>query len=75
MLRTICLNDIQVGQTFTVRDILCTGNTRRRLSDLGIIPNTKVECIGKSPLGDPTALLIRGVVYALRNEDLACILV
>lgn len=44
---------------------------RRRLQDLGLINGTKVECISKSPMGDPTAFLIRRAVIALRKED-AC---
>ena len=42
---------------------------RRRLLDIGLIPGTRVECIGKSPGGDPKAFLIRGAVIAIRAED------
>ena len=40
-----------------------------RLTDMGIISGTKIECIMKSPLGDPAAFLVRGTVLSLRNED------
>ena len=42
---------------------------RRRLQDIGLIEGTVVECVGKSPLGDPCAYVIRGAVIALRSED------
>lgn len=40
-----------------------------RLRDLGLIEGTRVECLMKSPLGDPSAYLIRGAVIALRRSD------
>jgi len=42
---------------------------KRRLQDLGLIEGTKVVCLQKSPLGDPTAFSVRGAVIALRVED------
>ena len=42
---------------------------RRRLLDIGLTPDTRVECVGKSPAGDPKAFLIRGAVIAIRKED------
>lgn len=48
---------------------------RRRLQDLGLVPETVVTCVFKSPWKDPSAYLIRGAVIALRNEDADGILV
>ena len=48
---------------------------RRRLQDLGLIEGTRVECLQRSPSGDPTAYLIRGAVIALREEDSSKIMV
>ena len=45
------------------------GAMRRRFLDLGLIENTLVECIGRSPMGDPSAYLIRGAVIAIRAEN------
>lgn len=42
---------------------------RRRLLDLGLVPGTRVECVGQSPGGDPKAYLIRGAAVAIRGED------
>ena len=69
------LKDIAPGQSALVTALLATGSMRRRLLDIGLIENTQVECIGRSPLGDPSAFLIRGAVIALRGEDCENILV
>lgn len=69
MNQALCLNDINPGQTATVKELLSTGSIRRRLLDIGLIENTEVECLGRSPGGDPSAFLIRGAVIAIRSED------
>lgn len=64
-----CLYDIKPGQHATVKALLSQRDMRRRLMDLGLTPGTKVECVGRSPFGDPGAFLIRGAVIALRKKD------
>ncbi len=63
------LSDILPGQRATVKALLSRDGMRRRLMDIGLVPETKVECVGQSPSGDPRAYLIRGAVIALRRED------
>jgi ferrous iron transport protein A len=63
------------GQTAKVKQLLMAGSIRRRLQDIGLIEGTEVECLQRSPAGDPTAYLIRGAVIALRSEDSANILI
>ncbi len=63
------LNNIEIGKAARVSRLFTKGSMRRRLLDIGITENTKIECIGASPLGDPRAYLIRGAVIALRNDD------
>ncbi len=69
MNETGTLNSLKVGQTATVKKLRSTGSMRRRLQDIGLIEGTQVECLQKSPSGDPIAYLIRGAVIALRQED------
>ena len=52
-----------------LKEIKSSSDLRRRLLDIGLINNTKIECVGQSPSGDPKAFLIRGAVIALRSED------
>lgn len=71
----MCLNDINPGQRALVGELKASGGMRRRLMDLGLTAGTPVECVGRSPGGDPRAYLIRGAVIALRGEDCRGILV
>lgn len=64
-----CLNEINPGEIAYITSIGCPYAMRRRLFDLGLVEKTRIECIGRSPFGDPTAYLIRGAVIALRRED------
>lgn len=63
------LNEIHPGQRAVVNGLESTGSMRRRLLDIGLIRDTEVECVGRSPGGDPSAFLIRGAVIAIRSED------
>ena len=58
-----------------MKELVSTGSIRRRLLDIGLVENTEVECLGRSPAGDPCAYLIRGAVIAIRSEDCRNILV
>ena len=69
------LNNIKPGEHAVVAKLLSKGSMRRRLLDIGLIENTDVECLGRSPGGDPTAFLIRGAVIAIRSEDCSDILI
>ena len=51
------------------------GDLRRRFMDIGLVEGTPVECLRKSPAGDPKAYLIRGAVIAIRKEDAATVMV
>ncbi len=64
----ISLNRIVPGERATVKAV-CGGEIKRRLMDIGLVENTEIECVGKSPLGDPAAYLIRGAVIAIRSDD------
>ena len=69
------LNSIDVGEYAEIAELLTQGSMRRRLLDIGLTPDTRVECVGKSPAGDPRAFLIRGAVIAIRKEDCEEILI
>ncbi len=74
MNEAICLNHLKPGEKAIVKELRTTGSMRRRLLDIGLVDNTQVECLGRSPGGDPSAFLIRGAVIAIRSEDCAGIL-
>lgn len=63
------LNELQPGHQAIVESLTSTGSMRRRLLDIGLVNNTVVACLGRSPSGDPSAYLIRGAVIAIRSDD------
>lgn len=69
------LSDIAPGKRAAVCDIVAEESMARRLMDIGMVQGTEVECLMKSPLGDPAAYLIKGAVIALRREDAGTVLV
>ncbi len=69
------LFDLKKGQKCLIDKILTNGSMRRRFLDIGLTPNTLVECVNISPQGDPKAFLIRGAVIAIRREDCKNILI
>ena len=69
MAHSFCLSDLRPGQRGIVEALHSTGAMRRRLLDIGLVEDTNVECLGRSPGGDPAAFLIRGAVIAIRDSD------
>lgn len=67
-------NEFTLDMTSPGEKVIMTGTKaesgmRRRLRDIGFCDGEVVECIMKSPLGDPSAYLVRGTLIALRKED------
>ena len=69
------LDKIKEGDTVTVREVTSLQPMRRRLLDLGFLCGTPVSCVMKSPLGDPSAYLVRGMLVALRSDDAKAVMV
>ncbi len=63
------LSTLEVGCRAEVESLTSLGAIRRRLLDVGLVEGTIIECLMRSPGGDPVAYLIRGAVIALRLED------
>ena len=74
-MREVSLTNIPVGTRAIVKELLTIGSIRRRLQDIGLIEGAEVECLYKSPPGDPIAYQIRGAVIALRIEEVEKIIV
>ena len=75
MFEQLSMNTLLDGQSALVSRVDAEPSMRRRLLDIGLIEGTDVECLQRSPAGDPVAYLIRGAVIALRAEDASQILV
>lgn len=75
MSKLISMDKTEINTPAIVRTINAPDGIRRRLTDIGLTENTKIECIGRSPMNDPSAYLICGAVIAIRAADCTGILV
>ena len=62
-----CMAEMQIGMSAVVVEICTDSGLRRRLQDMGLITGSVFTCVGRSPLGDPSAYRIRRRVVALRK--------
>ena len=69
------LSALAAGQTARVAEVRVEGALRRRLFDLGLIPQTVVTQRCTAPGGSPIAFLVRGAAIALRRCDASHIFV
>lgn len=63
------LTNAVIGTKVKVISLQATGLLRRRMLDLGLVPDTEIDVIRQSPLGDPIAYGIKGAQIALREEE------
>mgnify|MGYP000990091639 CR=1 FL=1 len=63
------LRKIQVNQRCRIKAIEASGELGRRIRDMGLIPGTEAQVVGKAPLRDPVALRLRGFTLTMRNNE------
>ncbi len=49
MMQMITLNKLNINTCGQIEDLVCGGSLRRRLLDLGLVKNTKIKPVFKSP--------------------------
>lgn len=63
------LSELKQGQTATVLAIEgLSGEVRKKLMVMGILPNTSVRLVRRAPMGDPLQIEARGVSLAVREK-------
>ncbi|RAU99251.1 FeoA family protein [Paenibacillus sp. YN15] len=65
----IPLSEAKTGSVLLLTRIEVQGVMRRRLLDLGFVPQNEVEVLQRSPLGDPVAFRVNNTTIALRKEE------
>ena len=64
------LSELKKGERGVISSVcLAEGKAKDRLRAMGFSEGTRVEMSVRSPLGDPTAYLIKGSVIALRESE------
>lgn len=74
-METIPLTNLKMHSTGFIKEINCKNTIKRRLLDLGLIPNTPITPIMQSVPGDPIAYEVRKTILAIRKQDAEKILV
>jgi ferrous iron transport protein A len=69
------LRKLAVNEKARIISITACGEMSRRLRDMGLVPGTEVEVVGRAPLRDPVALRLRDFTLTLRNNEADCIMV
>lgn len=69
------LNNLSLNESAFILENNVKGKNKRHLTNLGLSSKNKIECLYKSPLGDPTAYMIKNVIIAIREEDSKNILI
>ncbi|MCD8026598.1 MAG: ferrous iron transport protein A [Clostridiales bacterium] len=75
MQKECTLNNLPLNKRVSVKKIICGEAIKNRIFDLGILENTIITPLFKSPFGDPKAYLVKNAVIALRNKDCENIIV
>jgi len=66
---TLGMRHMQKKQTGTITSILANGELGRRIRDMGLVPGTKIQIMGRAPLLDPVAVRAMGFTLSLRNNE------
>jgi ferrous iron transport protein A len=75
MSATMCLRYLKINQKARIKNIVAQGEVGRRIRDMGLVPGSEIQVIGRAPLKDPVALRIKDFTLTLRNNEADHILV
>ena len=65
------LDQITPGKEVIIETVGGEGLLRKRLLEMGLTPNTRIEVRKVAPMGDPMEVYLRSYVLTLRKEDAA----
>lgn len=63
------LDKLPLEESAVISSIDCNDCLINRIYDMGILADTVITPLYRSPFGDPTAFLVKNAVIALRNKD------
>lgn len=69
------LNDIECGHAARVVYVKGQGSLKKRILDMGMVPDVLVTVIRKALLGDPIELNLKGYNLSLRQKEAETIVV
>ncbi|MFW5488477.1 MAG: FeoA family protein [Desulfovibrio sp.] len=69
MSKMIGLRQLGKGQKAVIVSVNAAGELGRRIRDMGLIPGSDIEVVGRAPLKDPVALRLKNFTLTLRNNE------
>lgn len=66
---------LSVGERVRIVSVGGERGFRRRLLELGFLPDVEIALVGVAPLGDPLDVRLRGCRYSLRRAEAEAIVV
>ena len=69
------LAELTLGARATVDQVGGERTVRRRLLELGLLPQTEIRLMHVAPLGDPLSLRIRNTTLSIRRAEAEQILI
>ncbi|MCD6585749.1 MAG: ferrous iron transport protein A [Desulfobacteraceae bacterium] len=63
------MRQMRKKQSGTITSILADSELGRRIRDMGLVPGTKIQIMGRAPLYDPVAVRAMGFTLTLRNKE------
>ncbi|MDQ1335330.1 MAG: ferrous iron transport protein [Thermodesulfobacteriota bacterium] len=75
MKKVIKMREMSDNQDGIIKKVAATGDTGRRLREMGLVPETAIKIQGRAPLRDPVAVKLRDFVLTLRNNEASSIFV
>lgn len=69
MNKNCTLNNLPLDKSGIISSIKCKEYLINRIYYMGILENTIIKPLYRSPFGDPTAYLVKNTVIALREKD------
>lgn len=65
------LKDLKAGQRAVVVRVGGSGQVKRRMMDMGMVPGSEVEVVRVAPFGDPIEFSVKGYSLSLRKTEAA----
>ncbi|GAA5646552.1 MULTISPECIES: FeoA family protein [Vibrio] len=63
------LSELKQGESATIVALdQLSGEIRKKLMVMGLLPNTDVKLVRRAPMGDPLQVEVRGVSLAVREK-------
>ncbi len=67
------LDKLSLNEEVVIKAVKTNYALKRRLYELGFVPQEIVKCVLVSPFGDPKGYYVRGNIWALRETDASLI--